>query len=78
MLGIVSVSLAVIARVLPVVDVELRYADAVRVGVGPEAGSSGIVTEVVPLVELLPLPKSHTDQEITYVPASQAVGIDIW
>jgi hypothetical protein len=42
MLGIVSVSLAVIWRVLPVVDVELRYAEAVMVGVGP-AGSSGTV-----------------------------------
>jgi hypothetical protein len=47
MLGIVSVSLAVIARVLPVVDVELRYADAVRVGVGPEAESAGTVNVMV-------------------------------
>jgi hypothetical protein len=28
-------------RVLPVDDVELRYADAVRVGVGPADGSAG-------------------------------------
>ena len=41
MLGIVSVSLAVIARVLPVDDVELRYADAVRAGGVVSAG--GIV-----------------------------------
>ena len=41
MLGIVSVSLAVIARVLPVDDVELVYADAVRVGVG-SAASPGV------------------------------------
>ena len=48
MLGIVSVSLAVIARVLPVDDVELRYADAVRVGVGPAVGSAGTVIVVLP------------------------------
>ena len=40
MLGIVSeISLAVIVRVLPVDDVELRYAEAVTVGAGSAAAS---------------------------------------
>ena len=75
MLGIVSVSLAVIARVLPVDDVELRYADAVRVGVGP-AGGAGIVNDMEP--ECSPILEDDVvDQAMSYVPAAQSDGISI-
>ena len=65
-------------RVLPVVDVALRYADAVMVGVGSasEAGGAGIVNDMEP--EYSPILEFSTvDQVMSYVPAAQSVGIGI-
>ena len=48
-----TTSSVVSCKVLPVDDVELRYADAIKVG-GSATGSAGIVSDVVPLVPTNP------------------------
>ena len=76
-----GIPLAAAVRVLPVVDVELRYAETVSVGEYSARGAgtvnSNVPSSVVSKFQLC-VPSCSAHQTTSYVPDSQYSGIGSW